>query len=175
MYNPVSDNPDSELKTNKYSSFFILVTLGIVFSWLFSACQPVPELPQPTVTPTPKIADTPFPTSEPATPISISVVVTQPPPTPEAVRPAGEVISTDTFEDGKLWNSAANANGNIVASGEKITLAVKSNMGTLSEIRGEWLPDNYYLEVTAEVRLCRGKDMFGILFRAPNDQSGYRF
>ena len=45
----------------------------------------------------------------------------------------------------------------------------------LSALRKEQLPADYYLEVTAEARLCRGEDAFGLMFRAPNDQSGYRF
>jgi len=35
--------------------------------------------------------------------------------------------------------------------------------------------DDMYMELTARPNLCRGKDAYGIVFRAPNDVAYYRF
>ena len=35
--------------------------------------------------------------------------------------------------------------------------------------------DDMYLEITARPNLCRGKDSYGVVFRAPNDVAHYRF
>lgn len=99
----------------------------------------------------------------------------QVPATPTVFKPAGTLLAEDILGDERLWSGASVYNGNIIVSGEKITLAVKTPKGMLSEQRKEQLPVDYYLEVTAEARLCRGEDAFGLMFRAPNDQSGYRF
>jgi hypothetical protein len=170
------------LKKNKSNTFIILAVLGLGLPWTASACHSVPLSSAAVITPLSEPAGTDFAVSAadlPATAMSAATEeATQVPvalaAAPAKFKPAGTLLAQDTFSGSALWNSVSGNSGDIIVSGEKITLAVKKEKGMLAVMRSETLPDDYYLEMTAEVRMCRGEDVIGVLFRAPNDQAGYR-
>ncbi len=170
------------MKKNKSTTFIILAVLGLGLPWTASACQSIPLASTATIVPSGEPAETAFANAAADLPVITAAAATEeatqvPAATaavPAKFKPAGTLLAQDTFSGSALWKSASVNSGDIIVSGEKITLAVKKEKGMLAVMRGETLPDDYYLEMTAEVRMCRGEDAIGVFFRAPNDQAGYR-
>jgi hypothetical protein len=163
------------LKRRSQPSLHNVIAWGLSILFLLSACQAaVPVVLTPSSTAIP-LTEPPVQPASSKTPTKTPEPSAQALATPTIIKPAGTLLVEDTFGDDQLWTGASVYNGNIIVSGDKITLAVKTPKGMLSVPRKEQLPADYYLEVTAEARLCRGEDAFGLMFRAPNDQTGYRF
>ena len=96
-------------------------------------------------------------------------------PTPERKPGVAELVVQDDMTSSTYWNAAATGNAAATVSGRGLTIsALPGGPGVVSLHRSAVLGD-MYLEVTARTNLCRNKDAYGIVFRAPNDVAHYRF
>jgi hypothetical protein len=93
--------------------------------------------------------------------------------TPEQRPGIGEVILTDNFSVANSWNTSASDQGSAIIERNRLTLAVQPSIYMLS-LKNKLVPDNFYAEITARPRLCRGADEYGLLVRA-NAVAYYRF
>ena len=168
---------------NYFMSFFrarkkliINLLLAISLFWL-SGCELV--LPTPVIYP----ADTPTPTLTPTVTIQWFPSTVTPSPVPPRVivvptvdqRPAvGAVALRDDFNDPSLWQTFQSGSGSITVINGMITLAGPELPVNLVSLRRAPVPTDYYLEITSSASLCRGKDSYGLVFRADGAGSQYR-
>ncbi len=143
-------------------------------AFLLAGCLSTEEQPSALFTPTPQITPT-------------STIVWFPPtltptilPTPSVqptvdMRPGlGSVLLADDFSTPGLWDSGEFAGGTITYNTGRLTLAVSQTGGYLSSLRTDAKFSDFYLEITANPILCRGEDVYGILFREIAGNSYYR-
>lgn len=154
------------------------ISLLIGILWLaLAGCAQQKEQNPPEVlfTATPGITPTPtiiwFPTNILPTLHPISTATPNPAATPEF----GKLIFSDSFTGDGEWQNSQASNGLIIVKDGVLTLAVKSAQGSLATFRQNTSLDNFYLETTANVGLCKQDDQIGVLFRTNSEQSFYRF
>ncbi len=124
----------------------------------------------PTLTITPSISPVWFPPTEtPTTPPTIT-----PRPTQEFKPGVGEVVLSDDFADQSIWRSGSFEVGRIAFGKSSVSLAISSPPGALTSLRQGTIPADSYLEITAELALCKGDDVYGLLLRASGEREGYR-
>ena len=85
----------------------------------------------------------------------------------------GEIILSDDFSNGSLWDIATSDQGSAAISRNRLTIVVQPGI-YLASMRHDLVTENFYAEITARTSLCRGDDNFGILVRALGN-SFYRF
>ena len=141
---------------------------------LISACLPLnstlaTEPPIPTDTPlqTPTIVW--FPPSATPTPNQIPTYTA----TPEMNPGIGEPVIADSFTDKTVWDTAVSDQASAIIKDKHLTLAVEAGVSVAS-LRREVTLGNFYAEITAQPKLCRGDDNYGILIRSTG-RSFYRF
>jgi len=142
----------------------------------FSACAalpeaPTPQPPLPTFTlppPTPTIVW--FPATETPTP---QFVPTQGP-TPERKPGVGKLLLTDHFTSGSEWNPGASEDASVDVGRGRLTIAAQPGVNAFRIRQGPVL-SAFYAEITARPSLCRDRDEYGLLFRAPNNVAYYSF
>jgi hypothetical protein len=93
--------------------------------------------------------------------------------TPEMRPGLGNTTLNDSFTDDSLWDIATSDQGSSSIEGNRLTLAVASQVYLIS-LRHNLNIDNFYAEITAQLNLCRGGDSYGLLIRA-NAVAYYRF
>lgn len=133
---------------------------------------------QPSLTPPPAATDTPAAAS------TATLQATQPAPSgPTATAPAGDPKNS-LGKPG--WQSTSDTSKSFYLYENEGTL-VKDDNGLLSmtgKVNNGWLgwsmthshpAQNFYLEATFKTQACGGADSYGLVFRSPNDQSGYFF
>ncbi len=132
-----------------------------------SAVSTVPSLtPQPTLTSTIQW----FPST--ATPTFAPTPSMQP--TVDMHPGLGEVILEDDFTTENAWSTGQFPSGNATFGVKALTLAITAPSGYLSSLRTGTLLTDFYLEITANPLLCRGEDVYGVLFREIAGSSYYR-
>lgn len=156
------------------------VKLSPVFlaTWLLmmviSACNPTVVTPSPTSAPA-TVTPTVTPTIDwfPATATPTPQLAPELTATPD-LRPAlGEVLLDEGFE-AKDWLVGTTTAGAIALEPGAITLAVAETAGRLYTLRQGTMFGDFYMEVTANLSLCRGADAYGVIFRANSNQAFYR-
>ncbi len=148
--------------------------MGVLTACSNLAPDLTPLAPTATITPTPSITPTIvwFPATETPQPLPTRVLE----PTPD-LRPAqAEVLWEDAFSQAKQWITGTFAAGNITVSNQALILAVQQPKGSLqtyaltNDVYGD-----FYLSVEADPSLCRGEDVYGVLFRLNSQWDYYRF
>ena len=141
-----------------------LISCSAMDAWLATS-TPV----MPTETPLPTATIDWFPPSVTPTLQTLSTKA----PTPEMRPGLGEEFITDNFSRTSTWETATSDEASAEINGNRLTLAVQSQV-YMTSLRYDLLIDDYYAEITAQPSLCRGEDSYGVLIRA-NGGSYYRF
>lgn len=155
--------------------------LAVLFAGLLlAACAPTAEIPVATASPTaiptqpvvtPSATTDWFPAT--ATPTLLPSPVYSP--TPELVTDLGVTLVSDTFTNSKDWVTGKTAAGSVAFGQGELTLAVSAPKGYLYSLRNNTSLSNFYLEINVSPSLCRGADSYGLLLRASDAPSSYRF
>ena len=153
----------------------IILVFGGFLTWIIASCapqvnQPISEL----FSPTPTLTTTPTVLWFPATNTPSLILLPTSTPNPAANPIYGAVLFNDTFSSAGNWQNSQNTNGNIIITDNSLTLAVNAARGSLSTIRQNTTLNDFYLETTATIHLCKQDDQIGILFRVEGSQSYYR-
>jgi len=85
----------------------------------------------------------------------------------------GALLLQDKFDDPSVWNTASSAQGSVSLGNSALTIAAQPG-AYLYTLRSTPTLDNFYVEVTAHLSLCRAEGEYGLLIRASNT-SYYRF
>jgi len=142
-----------------------------------SSCASLAPSPTPTPTPPSTATVTPtivwFPATSTKTPLPSPVAQA----TQEPLPGIGEELFTDTFDQPELWNTTTSPVAAVIVDNNQLTLSVNSEISPtlLVSLRSQPLVQNFYLEVTASLNLCRGDDRYGVIFRANGSGSYYRY
>lgn len=142
--------------------------------FLLMACSSVPS---PSALPTPSLSPMPIPTSTPVwfppTPTFTPLPLRASTSTPDWFSAVDGVLFADSLTEARFWNLARSSTGSVSLQDGSIVL-VAQPASTLFTLRNEPLLDTFYLEVTAELSLCRGDDLYGVLFRY-SENGAYRY
>lgn len=87
----------------------------------------------------------------------------------------GESLLTDDFSQSGAWQTYQTTNGSAGYGDHEFTLAVAAPKGYLTSLRNQPDLGNFYLGVTANPSLCQAGDSYGLLFRALNEWTYYRW
>jgi hypothetical protein len=87
----------------------------------------------------------------------------------------GELIFTENFDDTELWNFGKAADGSIAFGKNELSLGVSRPEGYLYSLRDGASLSDFYLEITANPSICRGKDEYGLLLRVSPNLDFFRF
>ncbi len=134
------------------------------------ATEPLPTdttLPEPEVTPTSTTEPpTPTPTPEPPTPVPSFTV-------PAFSR---EPDWRDTLDGGKAFYQFENENSRVaLQNGHLVLTGLTANGWHGWSLTFSQQPRNFDLEAIMIPQICSGSDLYGLVFRAPNANSGYFF
>lgn len=139
---------------------------------------PTLTLPLASATPAPALATleltTPAPLEPTGTPtVEASATATdQPQPTNADDTPDW----TDSFEGNSLFYQFENGNTRAVQSGGSLVLTALNSNGWMGySLTYSQKPKNFVMEATFTTQACSGSDIYGLIFRAPDDNAGYFF
>ena len=104
-------------------------------------------------------------------------------PTPTATTSAGSLRAslgtaswTDSLETGKAFYQYENDNTKVVMTGGALELTgITSNGWVGWSLTFSQKPQNFYLDAVFTPQTCSGADIYGLVFRAPDTDSGYFF
>ncbi|MEJ5240935.1 MAG: hypothetical protein WHS87_07035 [Anaerolineales bacterium] len=146
----------------------------LVMIWTLSACLRVSPPPGPS-TPLafPTASQTPTPIWFPPTPTFTPLPIQTAPPTPDWFETINGVWLADSFTDPQAWGLIRSTQGSISIQEGFLVLAAQPTFNLVT-LRNAPTFDNFYLEVTAELNLCRGEDLYGVLFRS-EAKGAYRY
>lgn len=143
-----------------------------------AACTSTTLGPNATVgTPTAAAAvasDTPivwFPPTETAT-VAIAHTLQ---PTVERKPGLGDLLVQDPMTTTTHWSAAVGGNEAATVSERGLSLSAEPGRPAVISLHRSAVFADMYMEITARTNLCRGKDAYGLVFRAPNDVAHYRF
>lgn len=144
------------------------VTLALAAcSGLVPVSTPAPTFPLPTETQTVVW----FPATNTPTGLPAATLF----PTPGPLPGVGNLLFADDFTDASLWDVADSGRASSQVRDGRLTLALDSGPQIIVSLRSEPLLGDFYAEVTAALSLCRGRDQYGVLFRASSASVAYRF
>jgi hypothetical protein len=156
----------------------LLIKLVVAISFtLLASCQVLLATQElyPTDTPTPTLTPTVtiqwFPSTQTPTPAAPRPVVA---PTVDQRPAVGAVVLRDDFTDPVQWQTFQSNSGSVTVSKGVLSLAAPEIPVNLVSLRRETVPADFYLEITSSASLCRGKDSYGLVFRADGAGSQYR-
>jgi hypothetical protein len=110
------------------------------------------------------------PTDTPAVAMALS-----PEPTPEQKPRVGELLVIDDMTSTAHWNAAASGQAAVTVSQRGLTVSAGPSQPPVVSLHRSAVFDNMYIEITARPSLCREKDVYGLVFRAPNEVAYYRY
>ena len=96
-------------------------------------------------------------------------------PTPERKPGVGELVVQEDMTSSVHWNAAATGDAAATVSERGLTISAQAGGPGVVSLHRSAVVDDVYIEVTARTNLCRDRDAYGIVFRAPNDVAYYRF
>ena len=96
-------------------------------------------------------------------------------PTPERKPGVGEWVVRDEMTSSAHWNAASTGSAAATVSEKGLTISAQPGDPGVVSLHRSAVFDDMYLEVTARTNLCRDRDAYGIVVRAPNDVAHYRF
>jgi len=163
------------IPSNPWKFPFQAIQLALVV--ILSSCTGLVPSPTPTPTPLPTATVTPtilwFPPTSTKTPLlSPFTLATQ-----EYLPGVGEELFADNFDQPGLWNITTSPAAAVIVADNQLTISINSEISPilLVSLRSQPLVQNFYLEVTAKLNLCRGDDRYGLIFRASGSGSYYRY
>ena len=129
----------------------------------------------PTDTPSPTLTNTAttvwFPPTD--TPTAMPTQVVQP--TVDEKPSVEDELLADDFTNQAQWSTGLTAAGSVAFGDKELTLAVSQPKGTLLSLSKVNLAQNFYLEITVDLSLCKGGDAYGLLLRASSPADYYRY
>jgi hypothetical protein len=129
----------------------------------------------PTDTPSPTLTNTAttvwFPPTD--TPTAMPTQVVQP--TVDEKPSVENELLADNFTNPAQWSTSQTAAGSVAFGDQELTLAVSQPKAALLSLSKVSLPENYYLEITVDLSLCKGGDAYGLLLRASSPTDYYRY
>ena len=159
-----------------------LWVMMLVLAGMVAGCMDLPGTgPQPTDSPTPRPSLTPSPTPTivwfplTKTPTPQPTPAQPPQPTPEPRPGLGAVLFQEDFSTTSGWQNGAFEGGTANFGNHSLSLVIPDNAATIISLRRAAMPDAYYLEMTVSANLCRGKDIYGLVFRSDGGLSAYRW
>jgi len=168
-----------EMATAKMPSNGIFkLTLAVCLLMFLAGCdsqflaQPT-LFPTDTVTPTLTVTATTvwFPATDTPTPMPSEVVQSTADEKPSV---EGELLADD-FTNPAQWSTGLTADGSVAFGDKELTLAVSQPKGALLSLSKVTLAENFYLEITVDLSLCKGGDAYGLLLRASSPANYYRY
>jgi hypothetical protein len=96
-------------------------------------------------------------------------------PTAERKPGVGELMVEDPMTSATFWNAAAEGGAAATVSERGLSLSARPGGPPVVSLQRSAVFDDMYMEITARTNLCRGKDAYGVVFRAPNNVAHYRF
>ncbi len=112
-----------------------------------------------------------FPPTETATAAPVPSVEA----TAERKPGVGKVLVEDAMTAATHWNAAASGDAAVTISERGLSVSAQPGGPPVVALHRSVILDDMYMEVTARPNLCRGKNSYGLVFRAPNDVAYYRF
>jgi hypothetical protein len=154
--------------------FNLIICLSILLSGCSSQFLAQPTL-IPTDTPQPTLTITPttvwFPPTDTPTFMPTQAIL----PTANQKPAVEEELLADDFTDPAQWSTGLVAAGSVAFGEKELTLAVSQPKGALLSLRKAPLPQNFYLDITVDLSLCRGSDAYGLLLHASSPVDYYRY
>lgn len=146
-----------------------------VVMMLLISCAPAVSTPIPTEIPTDEPTLTPTIIWFPPTNTPRPNPTIMPAPT-EDFRPGqDEIVFEDDFDDQAAWLVISGNKGSSTVLNGRLTLALSEPNTFLITTRQAPVFGNFYLEITASPKLCRGADEYGLLVRVTGSLEYYRF
>jgi hypothetical protein len=87
----------------------------------------------------------------------------------------GELMVADEMTSAAHWNAEADGSAAVTVSERGLTVSAQPQQPAVVSMHRSATFDDMYLEVTARPSLCRDRDAYGVVIRAPNDVAHYRF
>jgi hypothetical protein len=112
-----------------------------------------------------------FPSTNTPTPRATHTII----PTVDRRPGVVDVLLEDDFLDAASWVTLQSQTGNIALGNHQLTLAVVSPGGDLFSLRDTPVVNNFYLEINAATSLCKNTDSYGLILRAGEDGTYYRY
>jgi hypothetical protein len=137
---------------------------------------PPTPTPLPTDTPAPSPTTTLTPTIAPPTPTSPPALTPTQTPVASDPRPGlGSPTIRDSFEDAANWNLFEDDHVRMeITGGQLVMTAFNPDFWNSWNFTGPQA-QNFYLEITGSSGPCSGRDRYGLIFRAPENNRGYLF
>lgn len=148
----------------------------MLWAWVLAGCTSLatPQL-QPTATIsaafTPTVTVEWFPPTETPTPFPPSTAAA----TESSYQDRGEIIFTEKFRTLDDWLIPRISRGEINLDRNRMNIIIREPNTYLSAVMESPRFDNFFAEITVNPNLCRGKDEYGVLFRAAGNSSYYRY
>lgn len=151
----------------------LLVGIGLISACAGMVPSATPVLPSATASITPTVTATIvwFPPTETPTIFPTREIL----PTMEMAPGVGKPLLENGFADSNVWRSGSFAAGNIAQVDDVLTLAVQQPKSSLVTFLPGPVFEDFDLQVTANVSLCRGDDVYAILIRSLSEWDYYRF
>lgn len=128
-------------------------------------CYPLPADPIPTETPTLTATLTSTPVWFPATATPTMLPTPERSATPIWRPGVGDLILEDGFDAEEEWFPFTGTIGNLAFNDGHLTLAINQPSGMIYAFRETPVLSDFYVEVTASVKLCQNTDEFGLMVR----------
>ncbi|MFH1185216.1 MAG: hypothetical protein V1755_09300 [Chloroflexota bacterium] len=105
---------------------------------------------------------------------SVAAAVTREP-TPERRPGIGGLMVADDMTSSTHWNAAVSGEASATVSERGLTVSAWPGQPPVVSLHRSAILDDMYMEITARPSLCRERDAYGLVFRAPNEVAYYRF
>jgi hypothetical protein len=116
-------------------------------------------------------------------PSATATIISTPNIQPTATSPAGDPRSSlgsptwkDTFQNSKSWGLESpydDGNTRVEILNNSIVFTSANAKGWHGWRMSYLKPRNFYLEATIQIKTCSGNDQYGLIFRSPDNASGY--
>jgi len=143
-----------------------------------AGCSPAPVGMGQTISVLTDTAAIPSPTEIlwfPPTETPVVAVAVTPEPTPERKPGVGELMVMDDMTSAAHWNAAVSGQASVTVSESGLTVSAEPGQPPVVSLHRSAVFDNMYIEITARPSLCRERDAYGLVFRAPSEVAYYRF
>ena len=149
----------------------LVLFLGLIIVAACTTSERTPiETDSPTTTPNPTATIIWFPPTN--TPQLAATML--PSPTLDLRPGQGEIIFRDDFDEEGIWSLVSGSAGSIALLNDRLILALSQPNTFLFITRTAPILGDFYLEITANVSLCRGADEYGLLVRVTAELEYYR-
>lgn len=151
----------------------MILGMGLICACASLVPEATPSLPTATATITPTGTETIvwFPPTETMTPFPTREIL----PTAEMAPGIAASLLENGFGENQSWRTGTYASGNISQVDQSLILAVQKPKDFLITFLSGLVFEDFDLQVTANMSLCRGSDSYAILVRSLSEYDYYRF